>query len=141
MFGSKKRNNPIKLTKLSSLIAEKLEVGGDVYFAEGLRIDGKVQGKVVNREGEAGLLVVSVNGRVEGDVHAYDAVINGMIEGDLRVEHFLELQSQARVIGNITYRQLQMDCGAAVQGQLVAMDEQVETQSDKVLPFAAAEQA
>lgn len=141
MFGSKKRNNPIKLTKLSSLIAEKLEVRGDVYFAEGLRIDGKVQGKVVNREGEAGLLVVSVNGRVEGDVHAYDAVINGTIEGDLHVEHFLELQSQARVIGNITYRQLQMDCGAAVQGQLVAVDEQAESQSDKVLPFAAAEHA
>ena len=53
----------------------------------------------------------------------YDAVINGTVSGDLEVEHFLELQANARVSGNITYRQLQMECGATVDGKLERMSD------------------
>jgi cytoskeletal protein CcmA (bactofilin family) len=67
------------------------------------------------------LLVLSERGRIEGSVRCHDAVINGVVEGDLEIEHFLELQSKARVNGSIRYRALQMDVGAAVRGRLVAM--------------------
>ena len=60
---------------------------------------------------------------VEGNVRAYDAVINGTIIGDLEVEHFLELHSSARVTGNISYRQLQMDAGATVAGKLILIED------------------
>ncbi|MCL4722104.1 MAG: polymer-forming cytoskeletal protein, partial [Gammaproteobacteria bacterium] len=50
------------------------------------------------------------------------AVINGAIEGDLEVSHFLELQANARVTGNISYRQLQLECGATVDGKLLRLD-------------------
>ena len=49
-------------------------------------------------------------------------MINGTVVGDLDVEHRLELQSDARVTGTIRYRQLQMDVGATVQGQLVRVE-------------------
>jgi cytoskeletal protein CcmA (bactofilin family) len=49
-------------------------------------------------------------------------VINGTIEGDVAVEHFIELQPGARVTGNITYRQLRMDCGSTVTGKLERID-------------------
>ena len=41
------------------------------------------------------------------------------VVGDLDVENFLELQSNAVVTGTIRYRQLKMDVGATVQGQLI----------------------
>ncbi|MES1264773.1 MAG: polymer-forming cytoskeletal protein [Variovorax sp.] len=107
--------------KLSSLIAEDVVITGDVAFASGMRIDGRVIGNVIAQpaEGKArGLLVLSDKGRIEGSVRCGDAVINGTVTGDLDVEHFLELQSNSRVSGTIRYQHLKMDVGAAVHGQL-----------------------
>ena len=121
MFG-KKSKSTIEVTKLSSLIADNLHIVGDLTFSGGLRVDGKIEGNVFGKRGEKSLLVVSDKGCIAGRVCAYDAVIDGTISGDLEVEHFLELQPGAKVSGNITYRQLQMECGATVQGNLVKVD-------------------
>ena len=37
-------------------------------------------------------------------------------------DHFVELQANAHVVGNIYYQQLQMDCGASVDGKLTKRD-------------------
>lgn len=117
MFG-KKRSRAIEVTKLSSLIADNLHIVGDVLFSGGLRVDGRIEGDVLGKPGEKSLIVLSEKGCIVGRVHAHDAVINGRISGDLEVEHFLELQAGARVSGNIVYHQLQMECGAHVEGRL-----------------------
>ena len=129
MFGRKKRNRRIEVTRLSSLIADNLHVVGDVHFTGGLRIDGRVEGRVVGEGDEKSLVVLSEKGCVVGGVHSYDAVINGRILGDLVVEHFLELQAGAIVSGNIRYRQLQMDCGATVEGKLVRVEDEESSDS------------
>ena len=122
MFG-KKKDSQIELTKLSSLIANNMEVSGDVHFLDGLRVDGHIKGNVLSKPGTKSLLVLSDQGSISGNVSAYDAVINGHIVGDLEVQHFLELQSNARVTGNISYHQLRMDCGATVDGKLTRVGE------------------
>lgn len=122
MFGRKKKNG-IEVTKLSSLIADNLHIVGDVHFTGGLRIDGRVEGNVFGKPGTKGLLVLSEKGIITGKVQAYDAVINGNITGDVDVEHFAELQVSANVVGNVRYRQLQLDCGATVEGKLVRIHE------------------
>lgn len=122
MFGRRKKNG-IEVTKLSSLIADNLHIVGDVHFSGGLRIDGHVEGNVFGKPGTKGLLVLSEKGVITGKVHTYDAVINGNITGDLDVEHFAELQVNAKVVGNVRYRQLQMDCGSSVEGKLVRIHE------------------
>jgi cytoskeletal protein CcmA (bactofilin family) len=126
------------MTKLSSLVADNLEVVGDVNFSAGLRVDGWIQGNVLNKEGERSLLVLSEKGSITGRVRAYDAIINGVIHGDLEVEHFLELQSNARVTGNILYRQVQMECGAVVDGKLEKIGEAASADNVIDLPAAAA---
>ena len=49
-------------------------------------------------------------------------MINGTITGDVIAEHFVELQSNAHVNGNIYYQQLRMDVGASVEGKLTKRD-------------------
>jgi len=117
----RKHNKSIEVTKLSSLMAVNVQIVGDVVFSGGLRIDGHVEGNVIGKDGDHGLLVLSEKGAIQGSVKVHDAVINGTVSGDLEVEHFLELQANARVSGNITYRQLQMECGATVDGKLERM--------------------
>jgi len=119
----RKHNKSIEVTKLSSLVADNMAITGDVMFSSGLRVDGRIDGNVFCEPGVHGLLVLSEKGCINGSVRTYDAVINGTIAGDLEVEHFLELQANARVTGNITYRQMQLECGAAVEGKLVCAGE------------------
>lgn len=123
MFGSKKKG-AIEVAKLSSLIADNLHIVGDVHFSGGLRVDGSIEGNVIGKHGGKGLVVLSEKGSITGKVQAYDAVINGTISGDIDVEHFLELQSNANVTGNLRYRQLQMDCGATVDGKLMRVHDE-----------------
>jgi cytoskeletal protein CcmA (bactofilin family) len=119
----RKSNPSIEVTKLSSLIDSGVEIVGDVIITDGLRVDGHVQGDVRVRQDARGLLVLSEKGSIHGSVKVFDAVINGTVTGDLEVEHFLELQANARISGNITYRQLRMDCGATVDGRLERVGE------------------
>jgi len=141
MFAKRKKGPFIEVTKLSSLIAEDVEIVGDVHFSSGIRIDGRIKGNVIARavDGQArALLVLSEKGHIEGSVNCCDAVINGTVIGDLDIEHFLELQSSSRVSGTIRYEHLQMDVGASVRGQLLkaesrpATDNVVELSADKV---------
>jgi cytoskeletal protein CcmA (bactofilin family) len=113
------------MPKLSSLLAEDLEIVGDVAFSGGLRVDGRVKGRVLGRATEAlapALLVLSERGRIEGGVHCGNAVIDGTIIGDLTVDECLNLQSNARIDGTIRYRELRMDIGAKVQGRMMRVE-------------------
>jgi cytoskeletal protein CcmA (bactofilin family) len=140
----KKNSLAIDVSRLAGLLAHDTCVRGDVTFAGGLRIDGRVEGNVLGKPDDHGLLVLSEKGVIVGSVKVHDAVINGRVEGDLEVEHFLELQANARVTGNITYRTLKLDCGATVDGKLVRMGEDSaaaaagEDAGSKILSFAKA---
>jgi cytoskeletal protein CcmA (bactofilin family) len=126
MFRRKSRT-PIDIARLSSLIAAGVEIVGDVTITDGLRIDGRLQGNVLCKDAARGLLVLSEKGSIAGGAKVYDAVINGSICGDLEVENFLELQANARVTGNIRYRQVHMECGAKVDGRLEHLTDRTET--------------
>jgi cytoskeletal protein CcmA (bactofilin family) len=138
MFG-KKRKKSLQVTKVSSLIAGNVEIDGDVVFSGGLRVDGRIKGSLINRDGAKGLLVLSESGSIDGSVRTHDAVIDGRIHGNLRVDNFLELQERAHVEGDISYRQLQMDCGATVTGRVERLED--EDAGKKVLELTAPKSA
>lgn len=122
MFKRKKPQPGIAQTKLATLIAEDVRITGNLEFADGLRLDGQVNGNVSSKAGAQTLLVLSDRSAVQGNVHGYDIVVNGRIVGDVIADHFVELQANAHVVGNIYYQQLQMDCGASVDGKLTKRD-------------------
>ena len=138
----RKNDMAIDVSKLAGLLPHDTCVRGDVTFAGGLRIDGRVEGNVQGNADGRDLLVLSEKAVIVGSVKVHDAVINGTVEGDIEVAHFLELQAGARVSGNITYSTLKLDCGATVDGKLVRVGENRATAEGgkdaepKVLPFA-----
>ena len=121
MFG-KKNSVSVTIDQFSSLISSNVSLTGDMAFEEGLKISGAVTGNVYHKPGTHSLLALSTEGRIEGNVSSYDALIDGTVVGDLVVEHLLELHSNARVRGNIRYRQLSMENGAVVDGTLSRLD-------------------
>jgi len=134
---AKKKPVSVDSAKIESLIGANIVMNGDVSFANGLRIDGRIDGNITGTAEEKNLLILSDKGTIVGRVQVHDAIINGQITGDLIVTHFLELQANSRVNGNISYRQLKMDCGAVINGKL----ERIEDENQyKALPFDATKQ-
>ena len=115
MFG-KKRSMP--QTRIDSLIGAGTVVDGDVTFTGGLRIDGHIRGNVVAANGEPGTLVMSEQARVDGQIRVSHVVINGAVNGPVTANDYLELQPKARIVGDVTYKMLEMHVGAVIQGRL-----------------------
>jgi cytoskeletal protein CcmA (bactofilin family) len=112
-----------KQPPIRSLIGEGTVVHGEVRFADGLRIDGEVRGDVI-AEGEASLIVISEKARIAGRVKAGHVIINGLVEGPLECETLLELQPNARIVGDVRYAALEMHQGATIDGELRPLNAQ-----------------
>jgi cytoskeletal protein CcmA (bactofilin family) len=116
MFG-KKINKP--QGRIDSLIGAGTSLDGDVTFAGGLRVDGEIKGNVRGAEGQPATLVISEHARIEGEISVSHLVINGTVIGAVHSSDFLELQTRARVTGDVEYSTIEMHLGAVVQGRLV----------------------
>lgn len=124
MFGSNNEGKkPVRAASASTtyegLIGQRMVIDGDVHFSGGLAVDGVVKGSVQVDDQSEGVLVVSQDGTIEGEVHAPQVEVNGTMHGDIIAEERLVLGPTARVHGNIYYKVLEMAAGAQVSGQMV----------------------
>jgi cytoskeletal protein CcmA (bactofilin family) len=111
MFGWKKQP-PIR-----TLVGEGTVVQGELRFADGLRIDGEVQGDVIATS-ERSLLVVSEQARVRGRIEAGHVILSGTLEVPVVCDELLEVQPTARIVGDVRYHLLELHPGASVDGEL-----------------------
>ncbi len=117
MFGSDKK---VKSSKIDTLVGQGVEVTGDIKFQGGLHLDGVIRGNVSTADNaEGAVLIISDQGRVEGDVYVAYAVINGEVIGNVYASEKLELSAKARISGNVEYNLLEMTSGAEINGQML----------------------
>ncbi|MGB8518305.1 MAG: polymer-forming cytoskeletal protein [Gallionella sp.] len=128
MFG-KKANKP--QNRIDSLIGAGTIIEGDLNFSGGMRIDGRVNGDVIATQGKPSTLVLSELAQVNGNVTVTHLVVNGVINGSVSANEYLELQSKARITGDVSYHTIEMHLGAVVDGRLLHAVAAVE--SDKVV--------
>ena len=136
MFGSKGSSKP--KNSIECLIGAGTTIEGNITFAGGLRVDGRVRGNVIAADGKPGTLVLSEQAQIEGEIRVSHVVINGTVVGPVHAAEYVELQTKANVTGDVYYKTLEIQLGAVVQGRLVYQND---SKSDKVVQFkpAAAE--
>lgn len=132
MFGGKTSKPQ---NRIDSLIGEGTIVEGNIIFAGGLRIDGRVRGSVVAANDQPTTLVLSEKARVDGEIRVSHVVVNGTIVGPVFAGEYVELQAKANVAGDIHYRTLEIQLGAVIQGRLVHQEQMQEAQ---VIPLNVA---
>ena len=113
-----KRKKGSTQKRIDSLIGAGTLVHGDVTFSGGLRIDGHVEGNVIAANGEPATLVVSEQALVDGEIRVSHVVVNGTVNGQVTADDHLELQPKARIVGDVSYRTVEMHVGAVVEGRL-----------------------
>lgn len=118
MFGKNKEGKP--QGRIDSLIGVGTKIEGSLYFTGGLRIDGVVAGSVQAADGaSSSTLVLSEHSRVEGAVTVAHLVMNGTVVGPVVATGTLEMQSKAKIIGDVSYVSIEMHQGAVIEGRLM----------------------
>ena len=112
MLGSSKK--PL----IKSLIAQGTRVGGGIGYQEGLRIDGDVQGDVFAAEDRPSILVISESASVTDKCRPTTSSSMARSKAPVLARHMLELQPKARIVGDVSYRTLEMHQGALIAGLL-----------------------
>jgi cytoskeletal protein CcmA (bactofilin family) len=118
MFGRRKQRS----TRIDTLLGKAAALNGDLEFAGGLHLDGRVNGNV-RSSAEGGALSVSETGFIEGTVEVTNIVMNGTVNGDMFARERLVLGGKARVNGNVHYGVIEMAPGAVITGKLIPLGE------------------
>jgi len=116
---SNKKTEEKPCNSIDTLIGSKTELKGDLVFTGGLRVDGRVRGNITAQGDGSSMVVVSEQGSVDGSIDVPHIAINGVVNGNLKSSVAVELQANARISGDVTYKTLRMELGAVVNGKLV----------------------
>lgn len=109
--------------RIDTLIGVDTVIEGNMVFSGGLRIDGTIRGNVSEQVGKPSTIILSEHGRIEGAVQATKIVINGTVIGPVKTSQFIELQTKAKISGDLHYKSLEMHMGAIIDGKLVHTEE------------------
>jgi cytoskeletal protein CcmA (bactofilin family) len=112
--------------RIDTLVGADTRIDGNLSFSGGLRVDGAICGDVTEQNGNPSTLILSEHGKIEGAVTAAKIVLNGKVLGTVVASHFIELQTKARITGDLHYKSLEMHTGAVIEGKLVYMGDNMQ---------------
>lgn len=109
---SKTDTKSIKSNAMPSIIAENLNIEGNLMSDGEIQIDGQVSGNV-----QAKTLTIGQNAEINGDINAGTLIIRGAVNGSLRGEE-ITVTSTATIRGDIVHASLSIEPGAKIDGHL-----------------------
>lgn len=121
----------IKQQEITSLIGYGYEVKGDIVGDSIIRIDGKVDGHVLVKQG----LILGEKGSITGDVKTESAIIYGKVKGNITASQ-LEIKKTGTVQGDIHTETLEIELGAQYNGKLEMKQLIKKQQSDETKNIA-----
>ena len=110
--------NKARTANIDTVIGRNTTLEGDVHFAGGLHVEGVIQGDLIAYNKEKSILILTQKGRIEGDIRGTAVVLDGEVLGNVTASVSLELAHHARVKGNVSYKTLEMEGGAVMNGVL-----------------------
>ena len=107
MFGFSKKITP------SSLISSNVVIDGSIKSETEIFVDGCVNGKITCKT-----LVVGINGKIKSSKIVVEKIIvNGFVDGNIEADS-VYLGATARINGNIIHRDISIENGAFVSGEV-----------------------
>ena len=103
---------------IDTIIGPNITIKGDLTFSGKMHLLGTVEGSIVSTS-ENDTLIISDTGRINGSLKTGNLNIDGAVEGDITVTGKMEVNSKARINGNIFYVNIEMETGSQVNGKLI----------------------
>ncbi|MFZ1946396.1 MAG: polymer-forming cytoskeletal protein [bacterium] len=98
---------------ISTILGHDCKFTGDIDAKGSVRIDGDFEGKVLSSDS----VIVGKGGLVKGEIHAAHAVVSGNVEGNVFAKKKVELESGARLIGDVESVSLVIEDGVFFEGR------------------------
>ena len=99
-------------SKMSSIIGPNFEINGDINVDGDIIVYGKVRGNVICN----GLITLSKEATIVGNIKTYNADISGTIDGDLEAKEKISLSSSSILKGDISASILVIEDGSTFNG-------------------------
>ena len=101
-----------------TVVARPSAVEGRISGSCEIVISGQVKGTIDG----TGKVTIAEQGKVEATTHGRIVIVGGTIKGDITADERIELESSARVDGNITAPRILIKDGATFKGQVNMKD-------------------
>lgn len=112
--------SPFVKFAVRSLVAEGMEIRGDLISKHGAALDGVVLGNVMVQAANAALLIRATS-RVEGNIDAAQVFVAGEVVGDITAR-FVRLYPGSRVFGRVKAARLLVDDGAMIDNDAIKVE-------------------
>ena len=113
MIGKQKIQSPAESATILTLLGRDTAIEGTLTFKETIRVDGRVNGKLISPEGT---VIVGENAVLDADLEVGVAIIRGKINGRVQASQRIEIHSPARINGDISAPKVAIDSGVVFNG-------------------------
>lgn len=101
------------------VIGYGITMSGEIEHCDILLVEGTIEAALKG----AKMLEISESGTFYGTVEIDEANISGRFEGDLTVNGRLKVSASGVITGSISYKELQIEAGAIIDGKLTPLKE------------------
>ncbi len=98
--------------EITTILGQGSSFDGKLTFEGTVRIDGRFSGEIRT----TGILIIGETAEVEAQIQAATIVVKGQVRGDLTATESLEIESPAKVVGNLATPSLTIEKGSLFQG-------------------------
>jgi cytoskeletal protein CcmA (bactofilin family) len=97
---------------LNGFLDEGTEVNGELRFRDALRVDGRIKGRIVSDN----ILIIGESGQVEAEIDCRIVSIRGRVSGQVHGRERIELLAGCRVEATLVTPKLVVEDGAFFHG-------------------------
>jgi cytoskeletal protein CcmA (bactofilin family) len=115
---------------IASVIAEGVDIKGDINAQNSMRIDGSVEGKL-NIKGD---LVVGERGRIKGEVKVANIILAGKVEGNVAATGRLEITATGNMNGDISCSIMTIEEGGILEGSSRMSRQKEKPEAERLIP-------
>ncbi len=101
------------LEDINGFLDRGVTVKGELHFTDMLRLDGRVEGKIISDSH----LVVGRGAEVEGEIDVGHATLGGTVRGTVRAKKHVEILRDAKVMADLHTPTLTIEEGAFFEGR------------------------
>lgn len=96
------------------IVGKEISLNGEISSCDRLIVEGKVEASLAGCQ----FIEIADGGVFKGAAEIQDAEIRGLFEGKLTVQGRLLICATGRVVGEVRYGQIEIECGGEVSGTI-----------------------
>ncbi len=106
---------PARVPRAVATIGKAVQIKGQIYSEEDLRLDGQVEGTI---ELPGNSLIIGTSGKVQATIKAREVDVLGTVHGDIVAGDKITIRKAANLVGDLKSATISIEDGAYFKGSI-----------------------